>query len=81
MNEDNFVSCKELYRVGDMVKYEYLDGEFSTAKILELENNTVTIKIGLPRSKKSDIYEDVLKDVSYNKIMPFSRYIKLYGNK
>lgn len=81
MQKDNFVSCKELYRVGDMVKYEYLQGQYSTAKILELENNTVSIKIGLPYSKKNDIYEDILEEIPYSKIIPFARYMELYKNK
>ena len=77
MKNKEFISCKEAYRVGDMVKYEYLQGEYSTAKILELNNNTVSIKIGLPCSKKSDIYEDILNDIPYSKIIPFSMYLKL----
>ena len=75
---EDFVSSKEIYRVGDMVKYEYLKNNFSTAKILSINANTVDIKIGLPNFKKSDIFEDVLKDIPYSQIIPYERYLKLY---
>lgn len=75
--EDNFVSCKEIYRIGDIVKYEYLTDEFSTAKILELNPNTAKIEIGLPYSKNSDIYKDILDDIPYAKLMPFGMYMAM----
>ena len=77
-NTDGFVSNKSLYKKGDMIKYEYLPGSFSTAKILELFTNTVTIKIGLPSTKRGNIYEDILTDIPYSSIIPFGRYMNLY---
>lgn len=77
MNKKSLISSKDIYRVGDIVKYEYVVGEYSTAKILKLNKTTVVIKIGLPSSKKNDIYEDVLIDIPYSKIIPFDVYMEL----
>ena len=72
-----FESTKDKYRVGDFVKYEYLKGDFSNAKILELNEKTVKIEIGLPCSRKNDVYIDT-EEVTYDKILPFNVYMKLY---
>lgn len=74
-----FLSTKDKYKIGDMVKYEYLKGDFSTAKILALNSKTAEIEIGLPYSKKNDIYMDKL-EVPYDKLLPFGVYLDIYEN-
>ncbi len=57
------------YKNGDMVKCEYIQGEFAKGRIISIRGNIAKLEIVITVRRGQDIYKDII-EANINKIKP-----------